>query len=317
MPKRSFRAEDKVNDVGSRVISALGRQTWLERPSYRLEHALDFAYLALGGARERVVNALHGVWLGHPLHPPLTDFAIGSIGTTVALDAAGLLPVSGNTARLARQGLGIGIVANVAAAVAGVTDWQHTHEEARRIGLVHGALNAAAIGLYALSWWDRGRGRRSRGITATALGFGITMASGYLGGNLVFEWRIGIDHSGARLTGGQWKPALPSASLGDGQLQRVEVAGVGVVLYREGQTVSAFGEQCPHLAAPMADGWIDRGRLVCPWHGSRFAVNSGEVQRGPACAPLPRYETRLHDGMVEVRAGARDPVFTPSEGATR
>lgn len=304
MTETPTRVENTFNDLGSRAVAALGRQEWLERPSYRLEHALDFAYLAMGGARERVVNVLHGVWLGHPLHPALTDFAIGTISATVGLDIASLLPGSRDAARLARYGLGAGIVANVASAVTGVTDWQHTHEEARRIGLVHGALNAAATGLYAMSWWHRRRGRRFRGIAATALGYGLTMASSYLGGNLVFEWRIGTDHSGRRMTRPGWTPALPLESLEDGQLQRVQIDGVGVVLHRDGRQLSAFGEHCPHLAAPMADGWVDRGRLVCPWHGSRFAVDSGEVQRGPACVPLPRYETRLRNGMVEVRHGA-------------
>ncbi|HEY1442275.1 MAG TPA: Rieske 2Fe-2S domain-containing protein, partial [Mycobacterium sp.] len=50
-----------------------------------------------------------------------------------------------------------------------------------------------------------------------------------------------------------------------------------------------------------ADGWLDRGRLVCPWHGSWFAAESGEVLRGPSAAPLPCYEARLVNGMVEVR----------------
>jgi len=53
----------------------------------------------------------------------------------------------------------------------------------------------------------------------------------------------------------------------------------------------------------MADGWVDRGRLVCPWHGSWFATESGDVVRGPAAAPLPRYQARVVDGMIEVRSG--------------
>ena len=69
--------------------------------------------------------------------------------------------------------------------------------------------------------------------------------------------------------------------------------------------VAAFGEFCPHLAAPMEDGWADRGRLVCPWHGSWFATESGDVVRGPAAAPLPCYEARLVNGMVEVRGEAQ------------
>jgi len=64
--------------------------------------------------------------------------------------------------------------------------------------------------------------------------------------------------------------------------------------------VLAVGERCPHLGAPMSDGWIDRGRIVCPWHGSRFACPTGEVLRGPATAALPSYPTRVRDGFVEV-----------------
>ncbi len=118
----------------------------------------------------------------------------------------------------------------------------------------------------------------------------------------MFESGIGIDQSGERLRTKEWTPVLPAGSL-NGKPVRVEVDGVGLVVCQTNPgEVSAFGEFCPHLAAPMADGWVDRGRVVCPWHGSWFAAESGEVLRGPAAAPLPCYEARLVDGMVEVRA---------------
>jgi hypothetical protein len=79
-----------------------------------------------------------------------------------------------------------------------MTDWQHTHEQSRRIGLVHGARNALATGLYAASWWDRRRGHHRRGMASTAIGYGLTLGSGYLGGALVFGPGIGVDRSGAR-----------------------------------------------------------------------------------------------------------------------
>jgi nitrite reductase/ring-hydroxylating ferredoxin subunit len=313
--------ENKPHRVSTRVLSFLGRQEWLDRPSYRFEHLLTFGYLALGGARERVNNAVHGVWLGHPLHPSLAGLSTGSIGTTMALDVLGALP--GRPAaelrdgsRFARRALGVGIVANVAAAVTGLTDWQHTHERSRRIGAVHGALNTAAIGLYALSWRDRRAGRHCRGIAANAIGYAITMASSYLGGALVFESGVGIDQSGARLSTREWTPLLSMEELPEGQPHWVGVDGVGVVLYRTGQQVSAVGEYCPHLAAPMADGWLDRDLIVCPWHGSRFAAQSGQVRKGPATAALPCYETRLRDGIIEVRDGAQSPLRT-GKGATK
>ncbi len=82
----------------------------------------------------------------------------------------------------ARLALGVGIIGSLGAAVTGATDWQHTHGEDRRIGIVHGLLNTVATGLYAVSWWDRRRGRHFRGMAGSALGYGLTMASGYLGG---------------------------------------------------------------------------------------------------------------------------------------
>ena len=297
-------AERSHNSL-DRTRTALGQQQWLDRPSYRLEHALTFLFAAMGRHRDRVSNALHGTWLGHPLHPALTAVPTGAATTTVAMDAASLLPGRAPEYRDAsRFALGVGIIGSVGAAATGVTDWQHTHEQSRRVGLVHGVLNAVATGLYAASWWDRRRGRHLRGMASSALGYGLTLGSGYLGGALVFGSGTGVDRSGARLGGDDWTPVLPAAAL-DGEPRRVEVNGVGVVLYRNDGQVLAVGERCPHLGAPMGDGWIDRDRIVCPWHGSKFACESGEVLRGPATAALPSYPARIRDGLVEVRGSAK------------
>ena len=303
--------EHAVHKSGERVLSFVGRQEWLDRPSYRFEHVLGLVFNAFGGARNRVTNALNGVWLGHPAHAPLVSMASGAIGTTVALDALTALKgkigegVLGTT-QLARHALALGILANLGSVVTGVTDWQHTHEQERRIGLVHGLLNVAATALYVFSWNERRRGRHLRGRVASVIGYGIATGSGYLGGALVFGSGIGIDRSGARLNTTKWTPVLSEESLPNGKLRRVDVDGVGVVVCRDGDSVAAIGEYCPHLAAPMADGWLDRGRIICPWHGSQFDIDSGRVIRGPATAPLPRYQARLNDGVVEVRSGATD-----------
>jgi hypothetical protein len=127
--------------------------------------------------------------------------------------------------------------------------------------LVHGALNGLATGLYIMSWLDRHRGRHGRGIVTSALGYGITVSASYMGGALVFASGIGIDQSGERLRTPDWTPVLAVESLKNGKPQRVEVDGVGLVLCRTGTNdeVAAFGEFCPHLAAPMTDG------LGRPW----------------------------------------------------
>ena len=305
MTEHSQHAEDSVRNAGHAVLTTIGQQGWLDRPSYRLEHTLTFLFAAMGRHRERFSNALHGTWLGHPLHPALTSVPTGAVATTVAMDAASVLSGWASKWRHAsRFALGVALVGSVGAAATGLTDWQHTHEQSRRIGLVHGLLNAFATGLYAVSWWDRGRGRPGRGIACTALGYGLTLGSGYLGGALVFGAATGVDRSGVRLSAHRWTPVLPITAL-DGQPRRVDVDGVGVVLYHTDGQVLAVGARCPHLGAPMDDGWVDRDQIVCPWHGSRFACDSGEVLRGPATAALPRYPVRIRDGLVEVRGAAK------------
>ena len=292
-------APELARTYGSTAIGILGRQHWLDRPSYRLEHALTFVFAALGRRRERVSNVLHGTWLGHPLHPALTALPTGAVATAVTLDAISVLPGHVANREAARLALGVGIVGSLGAAVTGATDWQHTHNEDRRVGIVHGLLNVIATGLYVFSWWDRQRRRHFRGVAASALGYALTLSSGYLGASLVYGAGVGVDRSGPRLAVDDWTPVLPVSAL-NGRSQRVEIDGVGVVLHRDGDDVLAVGAYCPHLGAPMSDGWVDRGRVVCPWHGSRFECRSGAVQKGPATASLPSYPTRIRDGVVEV-----------------
>jgi nitrite reductase/ring-hydroxylating ferredoxin subunit/uncharacterized membrane protein len=298
---RSHREKNGIRTIGSQVLCRIGRQSWLDRPSYRLEHALTLVFATFGRRRERVSNFLHGTWLGHPLHPALTALPTGAVTTTVAMDLASLFPGRSSGLRDAsRLALGVGILGSLGAAATGLTDWQHTLEQSRRIGIVHGTLNATATALYAASWWERGRGHPARAIAASAVGYGITLSSGYLGAGLVYGTGIGVDMSGPRLVTDDWRPLLPLSAL-NGEPRRVEVDGVGMVLHRDGDAVLAVGERCPHLGAPMADGWVDRGRVVCPWHGSRFECGSGDVVRGPATAALPNYPTRIRDGMIEVK----------------
>lgn len=41
--------------------------------------------------------------------------------------------------------------------------------------------------------------------------------------------------------------------------------------------------------------------LICPWHGSVFRADDGSVVHGPATAPLPLFEHRTVNGVLESR----------------
>lgn len=75
-------AEGSSRTRATRLLSAVGRQEWLDRPSYRFEHLLGIAFNSLGGSRDRILNTLNGVWLGHPVHPPLASLTSAAMFTS-------------------------------------------------------------------------------------------------------------------------------------------------------------------------------------------------------------------------------------------
>jgi uncharacterized membrane protein len=124
--------------------------------------------------------ALQGRWLGHALHPALTDVPLGLFMATNVLD---LLPVQGSR-RSAERLLALGLAAAPAAAVTGWAEWHDAGTREQRVGLVHAALNVSGLVLYGLSLRSR---RRDRHVMAVALALGgsaVATAAGYLGGHL-------------------------------------------------------------------------------------------------------------------------------------
>jgi len=95
---------------------------------------------------------------------------------------------------------------------------------------------------------------------------------------------------------------LPDAELPENKLTRVEANGVKILLVRQNGEIRALGELCSHLGGPLADGKLEDGCVICPWHYSKFVLSSGEVVNGPATFPQPCFETRVRDGQIEVRA---------------
>lgn len=149
---------------------------------------LDPAVDALHRVADRLVAddarraALQGDWLGHPVHPVLTDLAIGFWTSSFVLDA---VPVK--RLRAASDAfVALGLVSALPTVMTGLADWTTLDRGKQRVGVVHAAANAAGAGLYALSLVNRLRGRRARGIALSTLGATALTVGGYLGGHLVF-----------------------------------------------------------------------------------------------------------------------------------
>src|SRR4051794_31701547 len=158
-------------------VELVERQEWLEPVESGLQRAVGGAFDSAGTAGQKVRNFLHGVWLGHPLHPVLTDIPVGAWTAAVILDAA-------DERAGADLAVKVGLAGAVGSAVTGLTDWQATDGPARRIGLVHGLLNTAATTLFAVSLAKRNGRDRSGARTLAAIGYAVALASAYLGGHL-------------------------------------------------------------------------------------------------------------------------------------
>jgi nitrite reductase/ring-hydroxylating ferredoxin subunit/uncharacterized membrane protein len=276
-------------------------QDWLDAIADVLQPLVGEAFAAAGPAGQRIKNLLHGTWLGHPLHPALTDIPIGSWAMAVTLDTMetlGAPPVVGQAADAA---VGVGVLGAVGAAAAGLTDWKETDGESRRVGLVHAALNSTALLLFVTSWLLRGGGDRTAARWAARLGFGVATASAALGGSLVYGRRVGVDHAVNEDLPTDWVAVLPDKDLVENTPRRVDAGSTPVLLVRSGGRILAIGETCSHLGGPLSEGEIADGAVTCPWHASRFSLADGRVLDGPATFPEPCFEARIRDGQIEVR----------------
>ena len=289
-------------NLPTKLTENLAEQKWLDGPAKAVQNAVSRVYEAAGPAGRHVKNFLHGLWLGHPLHPVLTDVPLGAWSAAMMLDSLETTTGKRSFGVGADAAVAMGVAGALSAAVAGLTDWYQLSGKPRRIGWAHALLNVTATGLYGASMVARRRRRRSAGRGLALAGFMVSMGGAYLGGHLVFAHRIGVRHSRDVRKPEQFVPVLPVAELGEGKLRRVEVEGTRVLVVRRGERIFALAENCSHQDGPLSEGWLVENSVVCPWHQSRYSLEDGHVLDGPSTYDQPCYETRVRNGQVELRA---------------
>jgi nitrite reductase/ring-hydroxylating ferredoxin subunit len=203
----------------------------------------------------------------------------------------------------------VGVLSAIPTAVAGAADFADSNEEPRRIALIHAALNSAGLGLMIGSLFARRANWRGLGIGLSTTGFTLAAISAWLGGELVYRFGMNVSRIAFEPPVNDFQMVARLDSLQDGKLSpgelNVEGTRVSLVLLKRGNTVMAVSGTCPHWGGPLAEGKLLEGDVVeCPWHASRFRMEDGEAEQGPASAPVHVYETRIRDGNVEVRRQA-------------
>jgi len=271
----------------------------LEPVSDRLQEAVRNAIAA---APVGVGNALDGTWLGAPLHPALTDVPVGAWTAGAVLDVLEVATGSEALRRSADGALAVGVAGAIPAALTGLSDWRYLRGESKRVGSLHAILNSAGLTLNTLSLVLRLTGRRNLARPLSWAGYAIAASAAHVGGELSFG--LGVRHNrtvGLRLPS-EWTAALDESDLQASALAKATIDGTGILIARsQAGELCALANVCSHLGGPLDEGTREGDSIVCPWHGSRFDLCSGKVERGPAVFPQPRLETRVREGVVEVR----------------
>jgi uncharacterized membrane protein len=197
----------------------------------RLEHDSRLDKAVSAGQRAarlirpgKVRDGLHGVWLGHPLHPMLVQAPVGAWLSASIMDAFG-------NQRPARRLAATGLAASLPAAVAGAADWSEQHEQQMRVGVVHAAANLMAMSLYGASLLARGP-RLGRALRLA--GLACVAASGLAGGHISFRLAGGANHAEpvSHLVEPGWQYLMRSADLPEGKPVRELLGEVPVVAVR-------------------------------------------------------------------------------------
>jgi len=103
-----------------------------------------------------------------------------------------------------------------------------------------------------------------------------------------------------------WHAVAKVGALSPGDVMPVEVAGVELVLGRDGERYFATQRRCLHRGGDLAEGIVSRGHLVCAHHGWRFSTATGRhAEASDVC--LATYAVRVtgEDIEIELTEGTR------------
>ena len=148
----------------------------LDQPVHALEPTIRAVFGT--GARSAV---LRGEWLGHAVHPILTDVVLGTWTSATLLDLFG----GRDSAASAQKLVGAGLLAAGPTFWTGWAEWSAAEAREKRVGLVHALTNGVALSLYTASWFTRRRGRHDAGAALALAGAAVSGVGAYLGGHLV------------------------------------------------------------------------------------------------------------------------------------
>lgn len=247
---------------------------------------------------------------GHPIHPILIAFPIAFFVGSFVFDILSLALhrdlfwITGYYCAIA------GVIGGLAAAIPGTIDYFNTippKSSGKKRGTQHAIINVLNLLLFVAVIYCKRTGNFSSTliIAIEAVGMILLGIAGWLGGTLVYRNQIGVDPRYANA--GKWKEITinnTNASVADSnelqvnQMKLVHYRDKRIVIARSEKGYVAFDDHCTHRGGSLAGGSMMCGTVQCPWHGSQFDVQTGEVKAGPAKEAISAYSTEERNGKI-------------------
>lgn len=275
------------------VNGVLDAQGWADG----LGELLQKIYLAVLRPVPLVKDFLHGTWLGHALHPVITDVPVGALTAALFLDIIG--QVEG-----AKWATVVGYAGMIGSALTGIADYTGTSGKVRRYATIHSLFMVVSTLSYLVSVLIRFGvigGSHQAAMAVAIVGYLFLSVGAYIGGELVFGLGYMVDRHAWRGGGAKWAAVEP-VEFPENAPAKAKAGAQALVVVRRGDTVFALHDVCAHAGCSLAEkGTLVGDTLECQCHGSRFDLADGHVARGPATYDQPAFEIRREAGVLQAR----------------
>jgi 3-phenylpropionate/trans-cinnamate dioxygenase ferredoxin component len=98
-----------------------------------------------------------------------------------------------------------------------------------------------------------------------------------------------------------WVDVAPVAEFAPGTWRSVEIEATTIAVFNLGGEYYAIEDVCTHDGGILTGGTIEGEEIVCPRHGARFSIRTGEVRAPPAYEDVATFPVRVAGGTVQVR----------------
>lgn len=203
-----------------------------------------------------------------------------------------------------------GLISAPLASIAGIIDYHYSvppNSSAKNRATKHAFTNTAMFLVYVAAFVLRTYFNTPFFyiVLLESVGLVLIGIAAWLGGTLIVRNQIGIDHRYAEA--GKWKEEtitsdenkIPLHHLDElhlNQMKLLRINGQRIVVARTENGIVAFDDHCTHRGGSLADGVLICSTVQCPWHGSQFNVETGQVKCGPAFSSIKTYDVTEESG---------------------